>query len=109
MDLNTQGRITQNLIEPYYELVDTFNLYWASIMPPGSTTSMAYPFPRLKTEGFWHLVPNPGFEGKIDTDFSSTTRLRQVRAGAKRDEDLSGYLCNPKTREKLKAVPIEVV
>jgi putative restriction endonuclease len=45
MDLIAQGRITQNLIEPSYELVDTFNTYWASIMPPGSTTSMAYPFP----------------------------------------------------------------
>jgi len=38
MDLTAQGRITQNLIEPSYELVDTFNTYWASMMPPGSTT-----------------------------------------------------------------------
>jgi putative restriction endonuclease len=60
MDLIAQGGITQNLIEPTYELVDTFNTYWAAVMPPGSTTSMAYPFPRLKTDGFWRLVPNPG-------------------------------------------------
>ena len=38
MDLIAQGRITQNLIEPSYELVDTFNTYWAAIMPPGSAT-----------------------------------------------------------------------
>jgi putative restriction endonuclease len=38
MDLIVQGWITQNLIEPSYELVDTFNRYWATIMPPGSTT-----------------------------------------------------------------------
>jgi putative restriction endonuclease len=44
MDLIAQGRISQNLIEPSYELVDTFNTYWAAIMPPGSTTSMAYTF-----------------------------------------------------------------
>jgi putative restriction endonuclease len=44
IDLMAQGRITQNLIEPSYELVDTFNTYWASIMPSGSATSMAYPF-----------------------------------------------------------------
>ena len=48
MDLIAQGRITQNLIEPSYELVDTFNTYWASMMPPGSTTSMAYLFPHLR-------------------------------------------------------------
>jgi hypothetical protein len=41
MDLMAQGRITASLIEPSYELVDTFNTYRASIMPPGSTTSMA--------------------------------------------------------------------
>jgi putative restriction endonuclease len=41
IDIIAQGRITENLIEPSYELVDTFNTYWATIMPPGSTTSMA--------------------------------------------------------------------
>jgi putative restriction endonuclease len=41
MDLIAQGRITENLIEPSFDLVDTFNTYWFSIMPPGSTTSMA--------------------------------------------------------------------
>jgi putative restriction endonuclease len=41
IDLIAQCPITENLIEPSYELVDTFNTYWASIMPPGSTTSMA--------------------------------------------------------------------
>jgi putative restriction endonuclease len=41
IDLIAQGRITENLLEPTYELVDTFNTYWASIMPPGSTTSMS--------------------------------------------------------------------
>ncbi len=40
MDLIAQGRITQNLLEPSYELVGTFNTYWASILPPESTTSM---------------------------------------------------------------------
>jgi putative restriction endonuclease len=38
MDLIAQGRIGQNLIEPSYELVGTSNTYWATIMPPGSTT-----------------------------------------------------------------------
>jgi putative restriction endonuclease len=37
-DLIAQDRITKNLIEPSYELVDTFNGYWAAIMPPGSTS-----------------------------------------------------------------------
>ncbi len=43
MDLTAQGRITQNLIEPSYELVDTFNTYWAAIMPPDQPR--AWPIP----------------------------------------------------------------
>jgi hypothetical protein len=35
MDLLGQGRITQNLIEPCYELVGTLNTYWAAVMPAG--------------------------------------------------------------------------
>jgi hypothetical protein len=45
IDLIAQGRITENLIEPFFEFVDTFKTYWTSIMPPGSTISMSYPFP----------------------------------------------------------------
>lgn len=62
MDLIAEGQITANFIEPSFELLDTFNGYWSAIMPPGSKTSMAYPFPRLQTDGFWHLIPNPGHE-----------------------------------------------
>jgi hypothetical protein len=38
MDLIAQGRITENLIEPPIELVDTFISYWTAMMPPESTT-----------------------------------------------------------------------
>jgi hypothetical protein len=58
-------------------------------MLPGSKSCIAYPFPRLKTGRFWHLIPNPGNETRIDMDFSSMTKLREVCAGAKMDEDNS--------------------
>ncbi|MBW2198861.1 MAG: hypothetical protein JRF58_13690 [Deltaproteobacteria bacterium] len=38
----------------------TFNTYWNILMPLGSKTSMANPFLWVKTDGFWHLEPNPG-------------------------------------------------
>ena len=56
MDLIAPWATTENFIEPTFELVDTFNTYYASIMPSGSKTSMAYPFSRLQTDGFWHRV-----------------------------------------------------
>ncbi|MGA9176590.1 MAG: hypothetical protein WBZ05_05045, partial [Desulfobacterales bacterium] len=107
MDLIAQGLITQNFIEPSFELLDTFNTYWKSVMPLGSKTSMAYPFPRLKTDGFWYLEPNPGYENQINIDFSSMTKLREVCAGARMDEELFQLLCSPETREQLRAILIK--
>ena len=107
MDLIAQGSITENFIEPSFELVETFNGYWNRIMPLGSKTSMAYPYPRLKTDGFWHLIPNPTFENQININFSSMTKLREVCAGARMDEELFQLLCNPETREQLRAALIE--
>jgi putative restriction endonuclease len=107
MDLIAQGSIAENFIEPSFELVDTFNTYWNSIMPLGSKTSMAYPFPRLKTDGFWHLIPNPGYENQINIEFSSMTRLREVCAGARMEDELFQLMCNPETREQLRAILIK--
>jgi len=107
MDLIAQGLITQNFIEPSFELLDTFNTYWNSIMPIGSKTSMAYPFPRLKTDGFWYLVPYPGYENQINIDFSSMTKLREFCAGAQMDDELFRLMCNPETREQLRAILIK--
>jgi len=107
MDLIAQGSITQNFIEPSFELLDTFNTYFARFMPPGSKGNMAYPFPRLKTDGFWHLVPNPGYEDQINIEFSSMSKLREVCAGARLDDELFQLLCDPETREQLRAVLIQ--
>jgi putative restriction endonuclease len=107
MDLIAQGAITHNLIKPSFELVEMFNSYWNSIMPLGSKTSMAYPYPRLKTDGFWHLIPNPGYENQISINFSSMTKLREVCAGARMDEELFRLICKPETREQLRAALIE--
>jgi len=107
MDLIAQGAITHNLIKPSFELVEMFNGYWNSIMPPGSKTSMAYPYPRLKTDGFWQLIPNPGFESQININFSSMTKVREVCAGARMDEELFRLMCKPETREQLRAALIE--
>ena len=104
LDLVAQGEINKNFFEPSFELLDTFNQYWSTIMPPGTKGNMAYPFPRLRTEGFWHLVPNPGYEAQINTDFSSMTRLREVCAGAELDDELFQLICDPNARELLRSV-----
>jgi len=107
MDLIAQGAITHNLIKPSFELVEMFNGYWNRIMPLGSKTSMAYPYPRLKTDGFWYLIPNPGYENQININFSSMTKLCEVCAGARMDEELFQLFCKPETREQLRVALVE--
>ena len=41
MDLIAQGLITNNFIEPSFELVDTWNGYWSAAMPIGHRSTVA--------------------------------------------------------------------
>ena len=106
MDLIAQGQITENFIEPSYELVDTFNGYYSSIMPVGSKTSMAYPFSRLKTDGFWERLPKSGYQPDIEYNVKSMNRLREIYFGARLDDKVFQYMCDPQTRERLRAILI---
>jgi len=107
MDLIAQGQIVDNFIGPSFELVDTWNGYWQAIMPIGKHSSMAYPFPRLQFDGFWHRVANPGYDANVEYNISSMVKLREVYAGARFDDALFGFLVDPVTRELLRSVLIQ--
>ncbi|MBN1103293.1 MAG: HNH endonuclease [Deltaproteobacteria bacterium] len=106
MDLIAQGQITRNLIEPSFELLETFNGYWSAVMPPGAKTSMAYPFSRLQTDGFWHRIPKPSYEARIEYHVKSMVRFREMFLGARLDDRLFAFLFQPDTREYLRMVVI---
>ncbi len=104
IDLIAQGTIRKNLIEPGFELAETFASYWSRTMPLGSKGLIAYPFYHLESDGFWRLLPKPGAEivpGKV---ISSLTRLRDLYLGASLDQELWDLLLDPKMRERLRAV-----
>ena len=107
MDLITQGQIKDNFIEPSFDLVRTWNGYWNAIMPVGRQSTMAYPFERLSSDGFWHLVANPGYDTKRLYNASSVAALQRYYAGARFDDDLFPLLCIKRSREQLRAVLIE--
>jgi putative restriction endonuclease len=107
MDLIAQGQITENLIEPSFELVDTWNGYWQAVMPPGKTSSMAYPFFFMKSDGFWHLVGKPGLELPDRFRTPSVVWLRQNFSGARLDKELFVLLLDPEIREQLRASVIQ--
>jgi putative restriction endonuclease len=106
MDLISSGLIAENFVEPSFELVDTFNLYWSRIMPAGSKTSMAYPYFFMKSEGFWHLAAK--HEMKIDRNFRTPSMpwLRENFRGARLDDALFQVMCDSESRELLRAVLI---
>lgn len=107
IDLVAQGKIRGNFIEPSFDLVDTWNGYWNVVMPLGKQSTMAYPFERLKSEGFWHLLPNEGYDTHRLYNASSVTALRRIYAGAKMDEELFVHLGNGKSRLQLRSVLVE--
>jgi len=107
MDLIAQGQITENFIEPSYELVETWNTYYSSIMPLGSKTSMAYPFSRLKTDSFWQRLAKPGYNRETEYNVKSMDRLRELYYGAKMDDELFQFIRDWKTRERLRLVLIQ--
>ena len=107
MDLIAQGQIVENFIEPSFELVDTWNGYWNAIMPIGKHSSMAYPFPRLQSDGFWYRLAKPGYDANVDYNISSMTKLREIYAGARLDNALFGYLMDPVVREHLRSILIQ--
>jgi predicted restriction endonuclease len=49
-------------------------------------TSMAYPFSRLTTDGFWHRIPKPGYDPDIEYYVSSMERLQEMYFGARMDK-----------------------
>ena len=106
MDLIAQGQITENFIEPSFELVDTWNGYWQAVVPIGRPSSMAYPFPRLQSDGFWHRIANPDYDTNVDYNVSSMAKLREIYAGARMDDDLFALLRDPAARELLRSVLI---
>jgi len=106
MDLIEQGVIAENFIEPSLDLVEAFNTYISMVLPIGWKTSMAHPFSRLQSDGFWHRVTKPGYEPEHDYNVTTMTKLREIYAGARMDDELFQFMCNPETREQLRAVLI---
>ncbi len=106
MDHIAEGVITENFIRPTLDLVDTFNTFTSLVLPAGWKTSMAHPFPRLQRDGFWHRIPNPGYDADKDYNVTSIARLQAIYAGAKLDEELFLHMQDPASRLKLRAALI---
>jgi putative restriction endonuclease len=109
IDLIAEGTVSANLIEITPDLGELFTLYWSRVMPPDQRGNLALPFFHLKSDGFWHLMPQPGKKAIVEgsDQIKSVHRLRELLVGARLDEKLYQLLQNDRLREHLRALLIE--
>jgi putative restriction endonuclease len=96
IDLISRGLLQSNffdLSKDLSELNDLFNSYWFRVVPLGQTSSIAFPFTHLHSEGFWKLVPIKGGASDFSRLPNITTirQLKDIALGAEIEKDL--YEC----------------
>ena len=99
IDLIEQGQIYENKIDLSPDLVETFMKYWSKVT--NRKPNIALPFFHLKSSGFWHLHPNPGYETALNvaSRITGSSRIREVIAYVSLDDDLFVLLTHPQHRE----------
>lgn len=109
IDLFAEGSVLGNHIKLSTELIQLFGEYWSLVMPPDSHGSIALPFFHLKSDSFWHLIPQPGKEAMVSgaRQIRSINQLNETIVGAQLDEELYSLLCVRDMRDVLRTVLIQ--
>lgn len=108
IELIERGQIRENKIPLSPDLAEVFIKYWSKVTD--RRPNIALPFFHLKSDGFWHLHPNPGYEKALDIANRITTisRLREVIAYVSLDGDLFALLTDVDNREIIRQTLIHV-
>ncbi len=98
IELIEQGQIQENKIPLSPGLAETFIKYWSKVTD--RKPNIALPFFYLKSDGFWHLHPNAGYEKVLDVaDRITAISRREVIAYVSLDDDLFVLLTDASNRE----------
>lgn len=108
LDLVAQHEIKTNFIELNAELLDIFDLYWFRVIGHARESNPVLPFFHLKSEGFWHLIPQPNKELLLQTSrqIRSLRDLNLLVLGSKLDEDLFALILSSNKRCLLEPVAL---
>lgn len=104
-----EGWINENRIELSPELAGAFKSIWKNLVTTGHSPLIAQPFFYMRSEKFWHHVPNPGYENwvKVTKNCQSIGVLHQAVAYAQLDPDLFMLAMSPAHRALLKQTLLE--
>ena len=108
IELIERGQNQENKIFLSPDLAETFTKYWSRVTD--RKPNIALPFFHLKSDGFWHLHPNAGYEkvlGVADR-ITAISRLREVIAHVSLDDDLFVLLADAGNREIIRQTLIYV-
>lgn len=99
-----EGWIIGNRIELSPELVGAFKSVWQELVTTGHSPLIAQPFFYMRSEKFWHHVPNLGYENwvKVTKNCQSLGVLHQAVAYVQLDPELYTLAMSPAHRAVLK-------
>lgn len=103
IELIEQGLLRHNQIPLCAELIAAFLKLWQQLGSAAHNADIGMPFFHLKSDGFWHFQPNPGFEALLDSGAKvrAVGVLRQAVEYAYLDEELFELLQQPISRNLL--------
>jgi len=82
LDLFELNKIDSNFIEITEDLLDLFDKYWLKVLPVTRPSTLAMPFVRMESEGFWHLARHKEGESLFGRPERSVAQLRERVFGA---------------------------
>ena len=108
IELIERGQIQENKIPLSPNLAETFIKYWSKVT--NRKPNIALPFFHLKSDGFWHLYPNAGYEKVLNVAnrITAISRLREAIAYASLDDELFVLLTDAGNREIIRQTLIYV-
>lgn len=92
------------------ELVSAFKRIWTQIVDTNHHSVFSLPFYHMKSEGFWKLIPNYGFEKLLESKANIRSNFSALKATiycAEIDKELFFLLQNQKSRDLLKIALLE--
>lgn len=104
LDLFELGKINSNLIEINEDLLDLFDEYWMQALPFTKPSTLAMPFVRMESEGFWYVVRRKEGESLLGGPERSVAHLKERAFGARLDEPLYELLQVEESRKFLRSV-----
>ena len=104
LDLFEIGKVDSNLIEITEDLLDLFERYWVRALPFMKPSTLAMPFVRMESDGFWHIVRRNEDESLFGRPERSVAQLHERVFGVRLDDALHQHLQVAESRRLLRSV-----